>query len=273
VAAVKADEHFIPLYGIRLLAGRNLLPGDTLKEVVINESLSKLLGFASPEKALGQSIYTWNKYCPIAGVVADFHQASFHETIKPMLITSLACTDIAVKLDTRNKSVAETKAILARVENQWKAFYPHTPFEYDFLDESIARLYQKEQTTSWLMNITTGITIFISCIGLFGLTMFTTARRTREIGIRKVLGASVPDIVALLGKDFFILIVIALFIASPVAWFFMHQWLEDYAYRIPFGVDIFLIAGVTILFITLLTVSFQSVKAALANPVKSLRTE
>lgn len=273
VAAIKADEYFIPLYGIRLLAGRNLLPGDTLKEVVINESLSKMLGFANPAKAIGQSIYTWNKYVPIAGVVADFHQASFHESIKPMLITSLACTDMAVKLDTKNRSAADIKAILTRVESQWKEFYPDIPFEYTFLDESLALLYQKEQTTAWLMNIATGITIFISCIGLFGLTMFTTARRTREIGIRKVLGASVPDIVALLGKDFIILVIIALFIAAPVAWLFMQQWLEDYAYRIPLGVDIFLIAGAAILFITLLTVSLQSVKAAIVNPVKSLRTE
>ena len=123
------------------------------------------------------------------------------------------------------------------------------------------------------MNIATGITIFISCIGLFGLTMFTAERRTREIGIRKVLGASVPDIVALLGKDFMLLVIMALFIASPIAWLFMQQWLQDFAYRIPVGLDIFLVAGVAILGITILTIGYQSLKAALANPVKSLRTE
>jgi putative ABC transport system permease protein len=273
VAMIKADENFIPLYRIRLLAGRNLLPGDTLREVVINESLSKMLGFKRPEQAIGQIISTWDQNVPIAGVVADFHQASFHETIKPQLIVGIACSDIAVRLDTKGKSVGEAKAILARIEKQWKDIYPKTPFEYSFLDEDLAQLYKKEQTTAWLMNIATGITIFISCMGLFGLTMFTAERRTREIGIRKVLGASVSDIVTLLSKDFVILVSIALIIASPLAWIFMHKWLQGFAYRIHFGIDIFLIAGSGILFITLLTISFLTVKAALANPVKNLRTE
>ncbi|AXY73927.1 ABC transporter permease [Paraflavitalea soli] len=273
VAAVKADEHFIPFYQIRLLAGRNLLPSDTLKELVINESLARLLGFKKPAQALGQSLYTWNKFVPIVGVVADFHQASLHEPVKPMVIAAIACTDMAVRLDTKNMPAAHTRAILARIERRWKEFYPNTPFEYEFLDESLAQLYEKEQTTAWLMNIATGITIFISCIGLLGLTMFTAERRTREIGIRKVLGASVPDIVALLGKDFILLVIIALVIASPIAWLFMQQWLQDFAYRIPVGWDIFLVAGMAILGITFLTIGFQSLKAALANPVKSLRTE
>ncbi|MFT3824712.1 MAG: ABC transporter permease [Chitinophagaceae bacterium] len=273
VAAIKADEHFIPLYGMKLLAGKNLSPSDTIKEVVINESLSKLLGFKTPEQALGQSIFIWDKFCPITGVVADFHQASFHESIKPLLITGLACTDIVVKLDTKGASAENTKAILARIEKQWKQFYPHTPFEFSFLDEELGRLYEKEQTTSWLMNIASGITIFISCIGLFGLTLFTMEKRTREIGIRKVMGASIPDIVVMLSKDFVVLIVIALLIASPIAWMLMHKWLQDFVYRISPGIGIYLVAGIAILFITLLTVSFQSVKAALVNPVKSLRNE
>jgi len=273
VEALKADEYFIPLYDIRLLAGRNLLPSDTLKEVVINERLSKLLGFKTPAQAIGQSIYTWNKYCPIVGVVADFHHASFHEAIRPMLITGLACTDIAVKLDTKNKSAEETKALLARIEKVWAEFYPHTPFEYTFLDDSLAQLYQKERTMAWLMNIATAISIFVSCIGLFGLTMFTTQKRTREIGIRKVLGAGVKNIVAMLSRDFIILVMLALLIASPIAWLFMQKWLQDYAYRISVGVDIFLLAGILLLAITLATISLQAIKAAMVNPVKSLRTE
>lgn len=273
VLAIKADENFIPLYGMRLLAGRNLSPSDTIKELIINETLSRNLGFKSPEQALGKSIYTWNKFCPIVGVVADFNQASFHEAIRPLLIAGMACTDIAIRLDTRHRSAGEVKAILGRVERQWREIYPHTPFAYTFLDESLAQLYQKEQTSAWLINIATGITIFISCIGLLGLTMFTTERRAKEISIRKVLGAGLPDIVALLSKDFVILIVLALFIASPVAWFFMHKWLQDFVYRVPFGPDIFLIAGISILFISLFTISFQSIRSALANPVKALRTE
>jgi putative ABC transport system permease protein len=273
VGAIKADEHFIPLYGIRLLSGRNLLPSDTIKEVVINETLSKLLGFKNPEQALGQSIFTWNKYCPIVGVVGDFHQASFRTSIRPMLIAGMACTDIVVKLRTGNKSADETKIILGSVEAQWKKFYPHTSFEYNFLDKSLAQMYKQEQTIAWLMNIATGITIFISCIGLFGLTLFTTEKRTKEIGIRKILGAGITDIVALLSRDFVVLVIIGMAIASPVAWWVMRHWLQDFAYRIPLSIDIFLTAGLALLLITLLTTAFQSIKAALANPVKSLRTE
>ena len=273
VAGIKADENFIPLYGIRLLAGRNLHSSDTIQELVINESLSKLLGFKKPEQALGQQLITWNKLVPIVGVVADFHQASFHEAIKPQLIVGLACSDIAVRLDTRGKSVAEAKTVLARVEKQWKEIYPHAPFEYEFLDEALAQLYKKEETTAWLMNIATGITIFISCMGLFGLTMFTAEKRTREIGIRKVLGASVTEIVTLLCRDFIGLVLLATIIASPVAWFFLHRWLDDFAYKTSISWWLFLLSGVAAITIALITVSYQAIKAAMMDPVKSLRTE
>jgi succinate dehydrogenase hydrophobic anchor subunit len=273
VEAITADEHFIQLYGIRLLAGRNLFPSDTLKEVVINEALSKTLGFHSPEQAIGKQIYTWNKYVPIVGVVADFHKYSYRAPIQPLLIAGIACTDIAVRLDTRGKSGGEARAILKRIERQWKTFYPHRPFEFSFFDDDIAQLYQREQTMEWLMDIATGITLLISCIGLFGLTLFTTAGRTREIGIRKVLGARVTDILTLLGKDFVVLVLIALVIASAGGWYGMHWWLQDYAYRVSIGADVFLLAGGALLLVTVLTVGAQSLRAALVNPIKSLRTE
>ncbi|HEY4108276.1 ABC transporter permease [Puia sp.] len=273
VEAIKADEHFIPLYHIRLLAGRNLLPSDTLKEVVINESLSKQLGFQHPEQAVGQLIHTWNRNVPIVGVVGDFQEFSFHEAIQPTLIAAMACTDLALRLDVRDRPASEARAILARVERRWKEFYPHKPFEYNFLDEWIAQLFQREKTMEWLMNTATAITIFISCIGLFGLTLFTTARRTREIGIRKVLGAGIGDIVTLLGRDFVVLIGIALVIASALGGWLMHRWLEDFVYRVRIGVDIFLLAGAVLLFITILTIGVQSLKAALVNPAESLRTD
>ena len=273
VEAITTDEHYIPLYGIRLLAGRNLFPGDTLKEVVINESLSKTLGFRNPEEAIGKNIYTWNKYVPIVGVVADFHKYSYRAPIQPLLLAGIACTDIAVRLDTRGRSAGEARAILDRIGLQWKAFYPHRSFEFRFLDDDIAQLYQREQTMEWLMDIATGITVLISCIGLFGLTLFTTERRTREIGIRKVMGARVTDILTLLGKDFVVLVLIALVVASVGGWYGMHWWLQDYAYRVSIGADVFLLAGGALLLVTVLTVGAQSLKAALVNPIKSLRTE
>lgn len=273
VLEIKADENYIPLYDIRLLAGRNLEPSDTIREVVINETLCRQLGFASPDKALGQRLFTWNKYVPIVGVVADFHKSSYHETVKPLMITAMACTDLAIRLDTKGRGPEEARAILHRVQRVWKEFYPHVPFEFGFLDDEIAQLYQKEQTESWLMKIATGVTLFISCIGLFGLTMFTAERKTREIGIRKVLGASETDIAMLLGRDFVQLVLLSLVIASPLAWILLHRWLMDFAYRVSFGPDLFLFGGGILLFVALLTVSWHSVRAALANPVKSLRSE
>lgn len=273
VETIQADEHYIPLYDIRLLAGRNLFPSDTIKEMVINENLSKVLGFRSPEDAIGKMLYTWNKDVPIVGVVADFHKYSYKESIRPLAILSRASTDLAVRLDTKGRSAGEAHSIIKRVERVWKTVYPHRPFEYEFLDEEIAQMYKKEQTMEWLLNIATGLTLFISCIGLFGLTLFTTERRTREIGIRKVMGAGVKEILVLLGKDFVRLVIIAAAIASAGGWYLTHRWLQDYAYRVGVGMDVFLLAGGALLTITVLTVGLQSLKAALVNPVESLRAE
>lgn len=273
VFAIKADEHYLPLYGIRLVAGRNLLPSDTLKELVVNESLTRQLGFARPEQALGKRIFTWNKLVPIVGIVADFHQGSFKEAIGPMVITSANGRDIAVRMNLTYRSADEAKAILSRIERSWKEVYPHAPFEFTWLDESIAALYRKERTTAWLMKIATGISIFISCLGLLGLTLFTIGKRTREIGIRKVLGAGVADIVLLMSKDLLSLVGLAFVIATPVAWALMHRWLSDFAYRISPGLLLFAEAGAMAVLIVALTVGFQTIRAALADPVKSLRVE
>jgi len=233
VEAIKADEHYIELYGIKLLAGRSAFASDSLRELVINESLSKLLGFSRPEQAIGQKISTWGVSVPIVGVVADFHKYSYHDPIQPLLIAVMGCTDIAFRMDVRGQPAGSARAILARVERQFKAFYPHESWDYGFLDDEIAQMYEREQTMEWLMNIATVVTLFISCIGLFGLTLFTTERRTREIGIRKVLGARVSDILVMLGKDFVVLVGIALAVASAAGWYLMHRWLQDFAYRVP----------------------------------------
>lgn len=273
VEAIKADEHYIELYGIKLLAGRSAFASDSLRELVINESLSKLLGFSRPDQAIGQKISTWGVSVPIVGVVADFHKYSYHDPIQPLLIAVMGCTDIAFRMDVRGQPAGSARAILARVERQFKAFYPHESWDYGFLDDEIAQMYEREQTMEWLMNIATVVTLFISCIGLFGLTLFTTERRTREIGIRKVLGARVSDILVMLGKDFVVLVGIALAVASAAGWYLMHRWLQDFAYRVPIGVGVFLLAGGALLLVTIVTVGVQALRAALVNPVKSLRSE
>jgi putative ABC transport system permease protein len=270
---VRADEHYIPLYGIRLLAGRNLFPSDTVKEVVINETLSRQLGFRNPEEAVGKTILNIRKTLPIVGVVADFHEYSYQEPIEPLLIMGATGTDLAVRLDTRGRSAAEAHAILNRIGRTWKTVYPHKLFEFSFIDDWIALLYRREQTMEGLMHLATGITIFISLTGLFGLTLFTTGQRTREIGIRKVLGARVTDILILLGRDFVRLVLLALLISSAAGWWLTHRWLQGYAYRVGIGVDVFLLAGRVLMLITVLTVGLQSLKAALVNPVESLHNE
>jgi ABC-type antimicrobial peptide transport system permease subunit len=278
-AAVQvADSNFISLYEIKLLAGRNLLPAadrDSIKEFVINESFAGALGFKRPEEAVGQFIYPGDKPIPIVGVVADFHENSYHDPIRPIAIMDLAQPEnsLAIKLAAKGKELSSVKTTLAQVARVWKEIYPKEPFAYQFLDETIAAMYKKEQKTATLMSVATGITIFISCMGLFGLSLFAAGQRTKEIGIRKVLGASVANIATLLSRDFILLIALSLVVASPVAWYIMHRWLEDFAYRAPVPVWVFVLAGGAALLLGLVTVSFQAIKAAMANPVKALRAE
>lgn len=269
-------EGYIPFYEMKLLAGRNLFPGDSLKEIVVNQTFSKSLGFVKPEQSIGKSITCLGgKIYSIVGVVADFHENSFHEPMKPVAIVHLPEQEkgIAIKLASKGMQVSETKPILAEIEKQWKQTYPEENFECSFLNESIKWLYDQETKTAWLINVVMIITIFISCMGLFGLAMFTAEQRTKEISIRKILGATVTNIITLLSKDFVILVIISLIIASPVAWYFMNSWLEGFAYRIHISWWIFLLAGSIAVLIALLTVSFQAIKAAIANPVNNLHSE
>ena len=276
VSLQPGNENLIPFYGMKLLAGRNLLPSDSLHEIVINETCSKSLGFLKPADALGRQITWWDgKLYPVVGVIADFHENSYHESIKPVVIAHMPEQEkgIAIKLTTQHKQAADAKKILADIAKQWKQLYPDDPFQCSFLNESIRWLYDQETKTAWLMTVAMAITIFISCMGLFGLALFTAEQRTREIGIRKVLGASVANIMMLLSKDFVLLVIIALAIASPVAFYFMNQWLQDFVYRIQISWWVFIIAGLAAILIALITVSSQAIKAAVANPVDSLRTE
>jgi putative ABC transport system permease protein len=209
-------------------------------------------------------------------VIADFHQGSFHDAILPALIQNAPDnqkSSVAIKLTADEKNVSDVKAILAKIEIQWKKLFPDTPFNYSFLNESISWLYGQEEKTAWLTRVAAIITIFISCMGLFGLGMFTAQRRTKEISIRKVLGASVTDITTMLGKDFLKLVIISIFFASPIAYYFSHQWLQDFTYRTDLNWWVFALAGAIAIVIAILTIGFQAIKAAIANPVRSLRTE
>ena len=275
VTQVAGNEDFIPLYQIKLLAGRNLMHADSIKEIVINETLSSLMGYTNPGDAIGKMIYWSGKPYPVVGVVADFHARSFHETIKPLCIVNRPDREgtIAIKLASKGEHSNAIKTAISQIELLWKQIYPAGTFKYQFYDESLALLYEKDQQTATLVNTAMGITIFISCIGLFGLALFTAEKRSKEISIRKILGASISDIAVMLSKDFVRLVIISLAIASPIAWYFMNEWLQTFAYRINVSWWVFVLAGMSAIVIALLTVSFQAIKAAVANPVKSLRME
>jgi ABC-type antimicrobial peptide transport system permease subunit len=275
VAQMAGNEDIIPLYRMKLLAGRNLLHSDSAKEFVINETLTKVMGSKDPADAVGKMLYWNNKPYPVVGVVADFHTSSFHDPIGPLCIVNRPDREgtLAIKLATTGEQSNTIKTTLAQIEKAWKQVYPAGTFDYQFYDESLAMLYEKDQQAATLINAATVITIFISSIGLFGLALFTAEKRAKEISIRKILGASAANIAAMLSMDFVILVTIALVIASPIAWYFMDQWLRSFAYRINISIWIFILAGFAAIVITLITVSFQAIKAALMNPVKSLRSE
>jgi ABC-type antimicrobial peptide transport system permease subunit len=273
-----ADSNFIRVYGIHLLAGRNLFEGsnrDSIREFVINETMRKAAGFKTPQEAVGQTLFFGDQPYPIAGVVADYHINSYRVAIKPLVIFDMAVSEnsIGVKLASQGKSIPAVKNTLARIAQAWKEMYPGTPFTYSFLDDSIAALYAKEEKTETLINVASAIAIFISCMGLFGLSLFSTGQRSKEISIRKVLGASVTSIASLLTRDIVFFIGLSLVIASPVAWYFTHRWLQDYQYRSPVSFWAYLLPGVLVLLLGILTVSVTTIRAASANPVKNLRTE
>jgi putative ABC transport system permease protein len=211
----------------------------------------------------------------VVGVVADFHTASLHNPVGPLCIINRPEREgsLAIQLAAAGRQAGDVQKVLTRIGAEWKKIYPATPFSYHFYDDTIALLYEKDRQTATLTNTAMAITIFISCMGLFGLALFTTETRAKEISIRKKLGASVLQIVTLLGKDTVILVVIALLVASPIAWYLMNNWLHGFAYRIDISPWMFVAGGLTILLLGLITVSFQSIRAAIMNPVKNLRQE
>ena len=274
VTQVAGNEDFISLYQIKLLAGRNIAKTDSVNEFVINESLSRIIGNKNPEKSLGTMLYWNDRPYPVVGVVADFHTSSLHNPVTPLCIINRPDREssLAIRLASTGKQTGMIKITFDQIEKAWKEVYPGATLNYRFYDESIALLYEKDRQTATLMNVAMVIAIFISCIGLFGLALFTAKKRAKEISIRKVLGASITNIVTMLSKDFILLVVLAFFIASPVAWYFMNQWLRGFTYRVQINVWVFIAAGTAAVLIVLLTVSLQAIGAAIANPVKNLRS-
>lgn len=270
------DDDFIPTLQLQVLKGRNFSKAFADSgSVILNEAAVNQIGWKQP---LGQYLQypggNDQKFKVIA-VVKDFNVQSLHNPIVPFALfhSSSKTYDLGVSYIIARVEAGKTGGVLGQLESKWKSFAPATPFDYSFLDEEFSALYQADKRMGAVFGVFTLLSVFVACLGLFGLATYTAERRIKEIGIRKVLGASVQGMVQLLSKDFIKLVFIAAVIAFPIAWWAMNKWLEDFVYRININWQVFIAAGFLVLLIALLTVSFQAVKAAVANPVKSLRTE
>ena len=271
---VSADQDFTTTYGVKIVAGRGFSRDYSLdtSAFLINEAAAKILGFKNPEDAIGKNFGYGGRRGKLIGVFNDFHFESLHQKITPLVLlvprSANSYGSISIKITGSNITGA-----LDRIATTWRNFLPESPYQFTFLDENFGRLYEAEARQKTLLIIFASLAIFIACLGLFGLSAFAILQRLKEIGIRKVLGADVPTIVALLSKDFLKLVLFAAIPSFVVSWYFMNKWLEDFAYRVSMPWWMFLTAGLLAAVIALITISFQAIKAALANPVKSLRTE
>ncbi|WP_221394022.1 ABC transporter permease [Dyadobacter sp. NIV53] len=273
IKSLAVDEDFIPAYQIEMAAGRNFsreFSTDKTSGFVLNETAVKQLGWKNPADAIGNRFGYGEIRGQIIGVTKDYHFESLHQKVAPIAMFNQPGRLGRVSIHISGGNI---KQAVAHIESVWNSQFPQTPFQYEFLDQRFGKLYAREETQQMLFGIFAGIAIFISCLGLLGLSMFMAELRTKEIGVRKVLGASVGSIVTLLSQDFLKLVLIAIVIASPIAWYGMHNWLQDFAYHTEINWWVFALAGVISIGIALFTVSFQSIKAALMNPVKSLRSE
>jgi putative ABC transport system permease protein len=280
VTGFPVDEDLVKTLGVKIVAGSDYTladlqnfdttnQGKNLKYTyMLNESAGKTLGW-TPEEAIGKTVIKGREGI-VKAVVKDFHFRSFHEPINPLVIflDKRMLSVIFVKISAQN--VAST---INHLQTTWRQRITHRPFEYHFLDEDYDNLYKAEQRTAGVFSTFSSVAILLACLGLFALSAFELVKRTKEIGIRKVLGATIADLVKLLTKDFLRLVIIACLVAFPIAWYVTNKWLQDFTYRIDIQWWMFAIAGITTLLIALITLSYQAIKTALANPVKSLRTE
>lgn len=266
------DTSFLSLYDLRLIAGRNISYSDTANELVINQTLAKQLGFTNPADAINHVAGFGGGSMPIVGVMQDFNLASVRTSINPMIYYADLKYGYVMHVALRPNTNTWNNAI-KKMEAAWENIYPDTDFDYTFLDKTVADFYKEDQQLSTLLTWSAGIAILISCLGLLGLVIFMTNNRVKEIGVRKVLGASVRQIIALLSVDFVKLLAIAFIIAIPIAWWQTHNWLQNFAYRTNLSCWIFLLSGIIMITAALLIICLRAGKAAIANPVKSLRTE
>ncbi len=267
-----ADTAYVHTYGLELVAGRLYLPADTIREYVVNEAFVYKLGFKDPKEILGKrmAIGGSDYRLPIVGVVKNFNTYSLHREIIPCVLTTLKNNYGLVSVKLSQKSDTEQ---LARIEKAWTSTFPDHLFRYTFFDEKLSSFYEKEEKLFSLFRILAGLAIFIGCLGLYGVVAFMAESRTKEMGVRKAIGASALNIFGLFSVDFVRLVIIALFIASPVAWYGMTEWLKDFNYKVDISWWIFAVTGLAVVLIALVTISFESIKAALMNPVRALRSE
>jgi putative ABC transport system permease protein len=267
-----ADPDYLATFDLPLVAGRNLEPSDSVREMLVNETMVKKLNLKSPEDAIGKMIIAngGSMKAPIVGVVKDFHDKSFHAPISAVLITTYTedYSYYAIKMNMKN--VPQT---LADIERLWIEQHPDQLFRYEFLDDNVARFYQAEEVMLNLIRFFSLIAIFIGSLGLYGLVSFMVGQKTKEIGIRKILGAGIGNIAAVFGKEFVYLILVAFVIAAPIGWWLMYGWLQDYQFKTSIGVGTFVPALLCSFAVAIITASYQVIKAAIANPVGSLRSE
>jgi predicted permease len=267
-----ADTAYFKHFDLQFVAGRPYFNSDTVSEFVVNETLVKKLGFSKPEDILGKELNFWDgkKVAPVVGVIKDYHAASLRDPIPPLVMGAWKQVYGKMSVKIQPQRVPET---LSFIEKAWTQAFPENVYAHEFLDERIANFYKQESQLSKLYKIFAGIAIFISCLGLYGLVSFMAVQRNKEVGIRKVLGASIQGIVYLFSKEFTVLIALAFLIAAPVAYYFMHQWLANFTFRIPLSWTLFAAAGLSSVVIAWIAVGYKAISAAIANPVKSLRTE
>lgn len=267
-----ADTAYFNTYSLKMAAGRLYLPSDTIREYVVNEAFAKKMGFKNPQEILGKRLTIGGSdfKLPVVGVVKNFNTYTLHQEIIPCVMTTMRNNygTLSVKLD-KNAGLEQ----IGRIEQVWTEAFPDYLFKYSFYDQTLESFYEKEAKFFSLFRILSGIAIFIGCLGLYGVVAFMAESRTKEMGIRKAIGASAMNIFGLFSIDFIKLVVIALVIASPIAWYFMDEWLQDFSYKVSISWWLFAVAGVAAVLIALVTISFQSVKAAMTNPVKALRSE
>ncbi|WP_149303967.1 ABC transporter permease [Pareuzebyella sediminis] len=271
------DRNYLNLYDIALLAGRQQL-NDTIREFVINEAYVKRLGFKNPQDALGKMLKINDESYPIVGVMENFNQRSLKSDIEPMAFAGDWYRERFTRFNTVHFSLNTGQSpnwseTLAQIEKSWNNIYPEADFKVQFMDDMVQRFYEQERRTSTLLQWATSLAILISCLGLLGLVVYTTERRTKEIGIRKVLGASLTQLNVLLCKEFLILVGIAFLIAAPIAWYGLHNWLQDFAYKTKMSWWVFALSGMIMGIISLIIMSIRTIAKANTNPVKSLRTE